>query len=72
MPTPKMRPAISVWTPKGAGWKVLMFVEASVAWIRLKNISATSTPTAMRGTPAAKRSRDAEAMQKRPYCSIMP
>ena len=30
------------------------------------------TPTAIRGTPAAKRSRDAEAMQKRPYWSIMP
>src|SRR5512133_1412399 len=59
MPTPKISPAISVWAPNGAGWKVLMSVEASVAWMRLKKMSATRIPTAIRGTPAAKRSRDA-------------
>src|SRR4030065_1478882 len=69
MPTPKIKPAIRVCIPKGAGWKVLILVDARVAWIRLKNISATRIPTAIRGTPAAKRSLDAEAKQNLPYCS---
>ncbi|MBK7660414.1 MAG: hypothetical protein IPJ28_15370 [Betaproteobacteria bacterium] len=51
----------------GEAWNVLRPVSVTPAETRLKSTTAIMMPTAMRGTPTAKRSRMAEAMQKRPY-----
>ncbi len=72
MPTPKMSPPMTEYSPMGEGWNVLFPKTVTPADTRLKSTMAIMMPTAMRGTPTANRSRMAEAMQKRPYCRHMP
>jgi hypothetical protein len=71
MPKPKIAPHHGV-KADGRAWNVLRPVSVTPAETRLNSTTAIMMPTAMRGTPTANRSRIAEAMQNRPYCSAMP
>jgi len=72
MPKPKIAAPMTMCQPIALGWKVLKPASVTIAATTAYSATAIIMPTAMRGTLTANRSRTADAMQKRPYCSSMP
>src|SRR5574340_419171 len=72
MPKPKTAAPMTMCQPIALGWKVLKPASETMAATTAYSATAIITPTAMRGTLTANRSRTADAMQKRPYCSRAP
>ena len=63
---------MTICHPIALGWKVLNPARVTTAATTAYSATAIIMPTAMRGTFTANRSRTADAMQKRPYCSRTP